>query len=223
MTSEDAAATNVTDPAVTGEAARAHTGRRRNEAARQAIIDAAVRMLAEQGYEAFAVDRLAKEAGVGKQTIYRWWPSKAAVIAEAVGARAVETIPLPNTGDLLGDLTEFFGTTFAQSEDGTVLALLKQMMAAALQDGQAAEALGEFAARRRRDLRVLLERGLSLGTLSVSADLDFLTDLAYGLLWYRGLFGHRALDADAARKLAASVVAAGTHVNGASAEAPLWG
>src|SRR6476469_5167331 len=92
-------------------AARAHTGRRRNEAARQAIIDAAVRMVAEEGYEGFAMERLAREAGVGKQTIYRWWPSKAAVVAEAVGDRAQNTIPLPDTGTLLGDLSEFFVTT----------------------------------------------------------------------------------------------------------------
>ena len=191
------------------EALRPHTGRRRNEAAREAIIDTAIRLLAEQGYEAFTIERLAKEAGVGKQTVYRWWPSKAAVIAEAVAERAQNTIPLPDTGDLLRDLTEFFTTSFAQSEDGTVLVLLKQMMAAALQDPQAAESLGTFVERRRQELRLLLERGVEQGTLSGDADLDFLTDLAYGLLWYRGLFGHRPLDADAARKVAKSIVAAG--------------
>ena len=188
---------------------RAHTGRRRNEAARQAIIDAAIRLLAEHGYEGFAIERLAKEAGVGKQTVYRWWPSKAAVIAEAVGERAQQTIPLPDTGGLLGDLTDFFTTTFQQSEDGRTLPLLKQMMVAALQDPQAAESFGAFLERRRTDLRSLLDRGVDRGDVSPGADLDFLTDLAYGLLWYRGLVGHRPLDADAARKLAGSIVAAG--------------
>jgi AcrR family transcriptional regulator len=173
------------------------------------IIDAAIRLLAEHGYEGFAIERLAKEAGVGKQTVYRWWPSKAAVIAEAVGARAENTIPIPDTGDLLGDLTEFFETTFAQAEDGRTLPLLKQMMVVALQDPQAAQSFGEFLERRRNELRALLERGVEHGALSEAADLDFLTDLAYGLLWYRGLIGHRPLDDDAAQKLAASIVAAG--------------
>jgi AcrR family transcriptional regulator len=200
----------VETDATTADAGRVHTGRRRNEAARRAILEAAVRMLAEVGYEGFAIERLAKEAGVGKQTVYRWWPSKAAVIAEAVGARAQRTIPLPDTGDLLTDLTEFFTTSFAQAEDGTVLAQLRQMMAAALQDAQAAESLGAFVAGRRHELRTLLERDVERGGgVRSDADLDFLTDLAYGLLWYRGLFGHRPLDADAARKLAASIVAAG--------------
>jgi AcrR family transcriptional regulator len=200
---------------------RAHTGRRRNEAARQAIIDAAIRLLAEHGYEGFAIERLAKEAGVGKQTVYRWWPSKAAVIAEAVGERAQHTIPLPDTGSLLGDLTDFFITTFQQSQDGRTLPLLKQMMVVALQDPQAAESFGAFLERRRTDLRGLLERGVDHGDVSPAADLDFLTDLAYGLLWYRGLIGHRPLDADAARKLAGSIVAAGaTGVLPAATEAP---
>ena len=79
---------------------RPHTGRRRNEAAREAIIDAAITLLQEVGYEGFTIERLASDAGVGKQTVYRWWPSKAAVIAEAVGARAQHTIPLPDTGTL---------------------------------------------------------------------------------------------------------------------------
>ena len=196
---------------MTDEAPRAHTGRRRNEAAREAIIDAAIRLLAEEGYEGFAIERLAKEAGVGKQTVYRWWPSKAAVIAEAVGARAENTIPVPDTGDLLADLTEFFETTFAQSADGRTLPLLKQMMVVALQDPQAARSFGEFLERRRNELRALLERGVERGTLSGAADLDFLTDLAYGLLWYRGLIGHRPLDDDAAQKLAVSIVAAGEN------------
>jgi AcrR family transcriptional regulator len=195
---------------MTDETPRAHTGRRRNEAAREAVIDAAIRLLAEVGYEGFAIERLAKEAGVGKQTVYRWWPSKAAVIAEAVGERAELTIPVPDTGSLLGDLTAFFTATFKQSEDGRTLPLLQQMMVVALQDPQAAESFGAFLARRRADLRSLLERGVARGEMAETADLDFLTDLAYGLLWYRGLVGHRPLDADAARKLATSVVAAGT-------------
>src|SRR5579859_5456457 len=91
---------------------RPHTGRRRNEAARQAILDAALCLVTEDGYEGFAMERLARQAGVGKQTIYRWWPDKAAVLAEAIGDHAQSTIPLPDTGTLAGDLAEFFTTTF---------------------------------------------------------------------------------------------------------------
>ena len=188
---------------------RPHTGRRRNEAAREAIIDAAIGLLQDVGYEGFTIERLARDAGVGKQTIYRWWPSKAAVIAEAVGTRAQHTIPLPDTGALGTDLREFFQTTFRQSEDPKILSELKSMMVASIENPEAARPFYEFLASRRATLRVLLERGAARAEIAADADLDFLTDLAYGLLWYRGLVGHRPLDEEAARKLAGALVAAG--------------
>lgn len=190
---------------------RPHTGRRRNEAAREAIIDAAIGLLQEVGYEGFTIERLARDAGVGKQTVYRWWPSKAAVIAEAVGTRARHTIPLPDTGTLAADLREFFETTFRQSEDPKILSELKSMMVASIENPEAARPFYDFLASRRATLRVLLERGAARSEVSADADLDFLTDLAYGLLWYRGLVGHRPLDDEAARKLAGALVAAGAE------------
>ena len=190
---------------------RPHTGRRRNEAAREAIIDAAIALLQQVGYEGFTIERLARDAGVGKQTIYRWWPSKAAVIAEAVGERAQQTIPLPDTGVLADDLREFFETTFRQSEDPAVLSELKSMMVASIENPETARPFYDFLAGRRATLRVLLERGAARSEVAPDADLDFLTDLAYGLLWYRGLVGHRPLDDEAAQKLAAALVAAAAN------------
>lgn len=187
---------------------RPHTGRRRNEAAREAIIDAAIALLQQVGYEGFTIERLARDAGVGKQTIYRWWPSKAAVIAEAVGERAQQTIPLPDTGVLADDLREFFETTFRQSEDPAILSELKSMMVASIENPETARPFYDFLAGRRATLRVLLERGAARSEVAPDADLDFLTDLAYGLLWYRGLVGHRLLDDEAARKLAGALLAA---------------
>jgi AcrR family transcriptional regulator len=56
---------------------RPHTGRRRNDAARDAILDAAFRLLSTPGREGVTIEAIAAEAGVGRQTIYRWWPTKA--------------------------------------------------------------------------------------------------------------------------------------------------
>lgn len=187
---------------------RPHTGRRRNEAAREAIIDAATALLQQVGYEGFTIERLARDAGVGKQTVYRWWPSKAAVIAEAVGTRARQTIPLPDTGTLAVDLREFFEATFRQSDDPAVLSELKSMMVASIENPEAAGPFHEFLASRRATLKILLERGAARAEVAEDADLDFLTDLAYGLLWYRGLVGHRPLNDATARQLADALVAA---------------
>jgi AcrR family transcriptional regulator len=69
-------------------AVRQHTGRRRNAAARDAILDATFDLLRTRGAVGLTIDAIAEAAGVGRQTIYRWWPSKGAVAAEAMARGA---------------------------------------------------------------------------------------------------------------------------------------
>ncbi|MFJ4790648.1 TetR/AcrR family transcriptional regulator [Streptomyces sp. NPDC088794] len=85
---------------------------RRSDRSRRAIHDAALALVAEVGYPKTTVEGIAARAGVGKQTIYRWWPSKADVLLEAfldMGERAArdaghEPYRIPDTGDLAADL-----------------------------------------------------------------------------------------------------------------------
>ncbi|WP_030688295.1 TetR/AcrR family transcriptional regulator [Streptomyces globisporus] len=86
---------------------------RRSERSRRAIFDAALALVSEAGYAKTTIEGIAARAGVGKQTIYRWWPSKAAVLLDAfldLAARANEALggegdsEIPDTGDLAADL-----------------------------------------------------------------------------------------------------------------------
>ena len=87
---------------------------RRSERSRRAIYDAALALVGEVGYAKATVEGIAARAGVGKQTIYRWWPSKGAVLLEAFldlsdqAARAADDgqgmHEIPDTGDLEADL-----------------------------------------------------------------------------------------------------------------------
>jgi AcrR family transcriptional regulator len=92
---------------------------RRSERSHRAILDAALELIAEVGYPKLTIEAIAARAGVGKQTIYRWWPSKAAVLLDAfvsLGERAAreagepgepgsaEPHTFPDTGDLEADL-----------------------------------------------------------------------------------------------------------------------
>ncbi|MFF9108193.1 TetR/AcrR family transcriptional regulator [Streptomyces sp. NPDC014805] len=82
---------------------------RRSERSRRAIYDAALALVAEVGYPKTTVEGIAARAGVGKQTIYRWWSSKADVLLEAfldLTDQAAGQVPpaLPDTGDLAADL-----------------------------------------------------------------------------------------------------------------------
>jgi len=77
---------------------RAHTGRRRNDAAKDAILDAAFSLLSTNGTEGLTIEAIAAQAGVGRQTIYRWWPSKGAVVADALARYARVVVPERDTG-----------------------------------------------------------------------------------------------------------------------------
>ncbi|GAA2987165.1 TetR/AcrR family transcriptional regulator [Streptomyces fulvorobeus] len=97
---------------------------RRSDRSRRAIHDAALALIAEAGYGRTTIEGIAARAGVGKQTIYRWWPSKAAVLLEAftdLAERAAEAAGeprgLPDTGDLAADLKRVLRATVDELND----------------------------------------------------------------------------------------------------------
>jgi AcrR family transcriptional regulator len=184
---------------------RPHTGRRRNDAAKDAILDAAFRLLSTPGTDGMTIEAIAAEAGVGRQTIYRWWPSKGAVVADALARYAREVVPQRDTGSFVGDLAAFLTDSFAGLENEGYAGRLRQIVAEAQHDEHVARVLADFTAVRRAALRALFERGRTSGELAADADLDMLVDMAYGVLYYRLLVGHAPLDETAARSLAAEL------------------
>lgn len=184
---------------------RPHTGRRRNDAAKAAILDAAFRLLSAPGTDGLTIDAIAAEAGVGRQTIYRWWPSKGAVVADALARHARVVVPERDTGSFTGDLAAFLIDSFAGLQNEGLAGRLRQIVTEAQHDEHVARVLADFTAVRRAALRALLERGRTAGELAGDADLDMLVDMAYGVLYYRLLVGHAPLDQRAARSLAAEL------------------
>src|SRR5580700_3398560 len=164
---------------------RPHTGRRRSDAAREAILDATFRLLSSPASDAVTIDAIASEAGVGRQTIYRWWPSKGAVVADALARHARAIVPDRDTGSLRGDLEAFLVDSFAGLQDDGLSGRLRQIVAGAQQDEHVARALADFTAIRRSALRALLEHGRDAGELAPDTDLDMLVDMTYGVLYYR--------------------------------------
>jgi AcrR family transcriptional regulator len=142
---------------------------------------------------------------VGRQTIYRWWPSKGAVVADALARHARVVVPERDTGSFTGDLKAFLTDSIAGLSDKGFAARLRQVVAAAQQDEHVARVLEDFTAIRQAALRALLERGQDAGELAPDADLDMLVDMAYGVLYYRLLVGHARLDEKAAGSLAAEL------------------
>ena len=181
---------------------RPHTGRRRNDAAELAILLAAADMLADDG-AAITVDAIAERAGVGKQTIYRWWPSKSAVLLDAMIHRADEIAPAPDSGDLHTDLRLFLRSTFAAAPGNR--SLLLGVLREALGDAATMQRLAVFTAARRDALTQILHRARDRGQIPATGRLGTVVDQAFGLLWYRMIFAHQPLDKRGADDLAAGL------------------
>jgi AcrR family transcriptional regulator len=160
-------------------------GRPRSETARHAILAAATSLIDEEGYGGVTMEGIARRAGVSKQTIYRWWPSPAAIVLEALNAGASRIAPLVETGDFEHDLRVFVRHSVIGAR-GKVARLLTALMAEAQRDPVFAESFRNgFLAQRRAVMRQLLDHAKSSGQLRDGVDADLLVELFFGALWYR--------------------------------------
>jgi AcrR family transcriptional regulator len=184
----------------------ARAGRKRSEASRQAILDGVFAIAEREGYAALTMDALAAEAGVGKQTLYRWWSSRAAIVLEALAHKAAVEIAAPNRGSLQRDLAAFLASTFAAASSRGTAELLRGLMVEAQLDPAFRVQLRASLIDVRRDaLRAVFTRASERGELGEGADVDLAVDLAFGVLWYRLMLAHAPLDRAAGRRLAAAI------------------
>jgi len=168
----------------------------------EAALAAARELLAEGGLPAATVDAIAERSGVSKATLYKHWPSRTAVAAEAFGRDMAEAVPLPDTGSTLGDLTEQMVrvSAFYSTDEGLVFS---QLLAACVTDaGAAAYFRAFFLAGRRNAVATLWQRGVERGDVNPAVDAETATDLLFGPLVFRLLSGHQPLDDSSARTLA---------------------
>ncbi len=168
-------------------------GRPRSEAARQAVLAAALGLAAEQGPRGLRMEAIARRAGVSKDTLYRWWPSRADVLLEALADWSEDTIPVPDTGSLAADLRAFLRATAAAADPATQRLLRAVAAEAAADAGFGALVRDTFLARRRTALTHLLDRAAGRGEIT-AGQAAIAVDLVYGSLWYRLVFGIGPLD-----------------------------
>lgn len=167
----------------------------RSEAARQAILSAAVELLAERGYEHLAIEGIAARAGVGKQTIYRWWRSKSAILAECLleGMILRERLDMPDTGDVRSDLTAWLRSIgeVLLSEQGEGLA--RSLIAAATENAEVGQRLRDaIAGSGALSVRLTAAIGTEAG-LPPGAPVDEIAEALIGALLLRAL-SRSALD-----------------------------
>jgi AcrR family transcriptional regulator len=187
------------------QAGKPGPGRPRNADTHAAILAAVAALLGEGGYPAVSIEAVANRAGVGKQTIYRWWPGKPQLVLEHLIELATR-MPAPDTGDMITDLRLFLRATCQAWVAGGTGAVVAALMAEAQVDSGFARLFYEqLIGHRRAALREVLARGMERGQLAPGRDLDLLLDLIYGPMWYRLLLGHAPLDDDFIEQLLAGL------------------
>jgi AcrR family transcriptional regulator len=190
---------------------RPRPGRPRDARVHQAILETTLQLLAELGYSRLTIEGVAHRAGVGKGTIYRHWPSKGALVTEAIsgpqcpietGKWTVRLGSLPDTGSLRGDLLSFVqrvNYAFNAPLAGETLPGLAMDLS---RDDGLAEAFRGYIVQPKRDrVTEVLDKARARGELKGEVDVGLLCDMLVGPLLYRALLTRQPLDDAGAEEL----------------------
>jgi AcrR family transcriptional regulator len=158
-------------------------GRPRSERARTAVLLAVIALLDEVGYPHLTVEAVAARAGVGRTTVYRWWPTKAALVIEALAA----TTPRAEIGISADSRADLCGPRRAET--------LPALAAEGRRDPDTAERLADLLGPRRAADAAVLLAAAARGDIPHDADVPLLLDVALGTLLWRRLRGEEPTDA----------------------------
>ncbi|MBT8223973.1 MAG: TetR/AcrR family transcriptional regulator [Dactylosporangium sp.] len=172
------------------------------------IFDAALYLLAERGYEGLTIEGVAERAGVNKTTIYRWWPSKAALLGAALIDAPRLRFAVPNTGSLHGDLTALARALVKLLTEPPSAALAIAALGAATQNAELAAYARDFFSNRLATELPIFVRAAKRGELSAeAADPMLVMDALAGAVWVRVVLRQLPVDADFADRLASLLLA----------------
>lgn len=160
-------------------------GRPRDPRCDEAILDAALRELATAGFTRLSMEAVAASAGVGKATVYRRWPTKDALIADALDTLA-DDVEAVETGSLRDDLVAWLNALRRRNIQ-TLAGLIMPKLAA--ERSAHPELFAAYSQRvvepTRRHAAELLRRAVASGELAADVDVDLVVDMLVGPVVYR--------------------------------------
>jgi AcrR family transcriptional regulator len=190
-----------------GTGAKRLPGRPRSEESRLSILRSTLKLLKQDGgFAELSIEAIAADANVGKTTVYRWWPTKAALVADAFSTSADQELRFPNTGSVQRDMSLQMKRLIRvfRSNRGKVVAAL---LAGGQSDPELIEAFRDrFLWPRRKQAYQTLQRGIDRGELPTGCDLDLVLDSLYGPIYMRFLIRHDKLDENFADDICALVL-----------------
>lgn len=172
---------------------------------RAAVLEATAALLMEVGYDDLTVDEVARRAGVHKTTVYRRWPTKPELIADAVRDQSAEAVPIPDTGSLLGDLRELAASVANNIASEGGARRTRSIVAAAASSDELATSVHAFWMHRLALCGPIIERAISRGELSADTDSDLVIETLVGPIWLRLLVTGEPIDSHFTNHIAALV------------------
>ena len=169
-------------------------GRPRSAAADAAIVRATLELLVEEGFQGLSVEAVRQRAGVGKATIYRRFPDKAALVRAAMEHLHRE-IELPDTGTLRDDLAAVWHAAYAAQPTAAQRLMLPRLLVDVQGDAEMFAIFRATLVETRRDaMREILRRGTARGEIREDVDVELLIDLLAGPMVYRFLIQGGEMD-----------------------------
>ena len=181
----------------------------RLERSRLRVLTAAFDLLADGGVGGFSVEEVARRSGVAKTTIYRHWPPREALVADAcrrMGAEQEETTP--DTGSVVADVESILREIGRLLWSATWAAVLPSVVDVAERDPDFAAIHSEIQRGHAAPLEAVLARGVARGELPAEADVPTLVAALLGALFYRRWFSRQPIDEAFVQGLVRQVVGA---------------
>ncbi|MCR4267831.1 TetR/AcrR family transcriptional regulator [Nitratireductor sp. ZSWI3] len=160
---------------------------KRIERTRREVLGAAIALLGERGYAAFNMEAVASKAGVSKSTLYRHWPTKLSLIADALETLNVQPKPGPVDGDIRQRVTMLLCHLAEALTASPFAACMPGLIEAAKHHAEVAHFLHEYSAHRRETLVALLRDAVAAGELPVDFDAETAALALSGAIFYRRL------------------------------------
>lgn len=175
------------DPPEHEESLPQKPGRPRDEQSHAAILESTLDMLLETGYTGVTMEEVARRAGVGKATIYRWWDSKLDLVLEAA-APHLEIGSVPNTGSTRGDLRAAMDQVITTYADPVAAMVIFVVIADLEKDARMRDIFrSTWVLPWRRSLAAAIERAKGRGDVPARLDTPFIIDILVGTVFQRVL------------------------------------
>lgn len=172
------------------------SGRKRSISSRDAILKKTLSLLEVNGFNKLSIEEIASHAGVGKSTIYRWWPNKRQLVMEAFLEYMNPAVPFLDSGDSCKDLLNQIrsvGKTYRERSGKILIEVLAQ--------GQTDQLIlnlftSEFLIPRKEKALLVIERGIKNNEFRSEIDPSIVVDILYAPIFFRMLMKYESIDDD---------------------------